>query len=136
MKKLLTVAALAALMLSPFCQSPVNAQSPGLEQEQDQDWQSDAPPGHEEEGANNPPSWTEEEPSEPEEPSWTGEEPSEPEEPSWTQEEPSEPEEPSWTGEEPSEPEQPSWTQEEPSEPEAEVGAPGSHHEESDEQGD
>jgi hypothetical protein len=83
MKKLLMVVAVAALILSAFPQSPVNAEVPGS----DEEWQSDAPPGQEEappgqeeEGYTNPSPRTEEEQSEPEEPSWTEEEQSEPEE--------------------------------------------------------
>jgi hypothetical protein len=67
MKKLLMVVAVAALILSAFPQSPVNAQAPGSEQDQEQGWQSEAPPGQEEEGYTNPSPGTEEEQSEPEE---------------------------------------------------------------------
>ena len=82
MKKLLMVVAVAALMLSAFPQSPVNAEAPGS----DEEWQSDAPlgqeeapPGQEEEGYTNPSPRTEEEQAEPEEPSWREEEQAEPE---------------------------------------------------------
>ena len=67
MKKLLMVIAVAALILSAFAQSPINAQSAGSEQEQEIGLQSDAPAGHEEEGCSSASSWTEEEQSEPEE---------------------------------------------------------------------
>jgi hypothetical protein len=66
MKKLLMVVAIAALMLTAFPRSPVNAEPPGSEQEQEQGWQSDAPPGDEEEGYTNPSPSTGEEQSEPE----------------------------------------------------------------------
>jgi hypothetical protein len=69
MKKLLMVVAVAALILTAFPQSPVNAEAPGS----DEEWQSDtplgqeeAPPGDEEEGYTNPSPSTGEEQSEPE----------------------------------------------------------------------
>ena len=70
MKKLLMVVAVAALILSAFPQSPVNAEAPGS----DEEWQSDSPPGQEEavpgqedEGYTNPSPRTEVEQSEPKE---------------------------------------------------------------------
>jgi hypothetical protein len=69
MKKLLMVVAVAALILSAFPQSPVNAEAPGS----DEEWQSDALPGQEEaqpdqeEGYTNPSPRTEEGQSEPKE---------------------------------------------------------------------